>query len=149
MKIRYAHTNIVARDWKKLAKFYIEVMQCKIKPPERDLKGEWLERVTALPGAHITGIHLYLPGYEENGPTLEIFQYGKIAANDNKKPNTEGFGHIAFTVDSVEECVAEIKAHGGGLAGEIIKTEISGAGTICFAYAHDPEGNIIEIQKWG
>lgn len=35
--MRFAHTNIAARDWKTLANFYIKVFECKIKPPERDL----------------------------------------------------------------------------------------------------------------
>ena len=37
--IRYVHTNLIARDWKKLAKFYVKVFGCKLKPPERNLKG--------------------------------------------------------------------------------------------------------------
>ena len=36
--VRYAHTNIVARDWKALALFYIKAFGCKRKLPERNLR---------------------------------------------------------------------------------------------------------------
>jgi predicted enzyme related to lactoylglutathione lyase len=28
--MKYAHTNIIARDWEKLAQFYIDVFDCEI-----------------------------------------------------------------------------------------------------------------------
>ena len=75
MKIKYVHTNLVSKDWEKLAKFYVDVFSCKYKYPERDLNGKWLDNLTAITNSHIHGIHLILPGYEGDGPTLEIFQY--------------------------------------------------------------------------
>jgi hypothetical protein len=42
LKMRFAHINIAARDWEALADFYIKVFECKIKPPKRNLSGEWL-----------------------------------------------------------------------------------------------------------
>lgn len=62
MKVIFTHTNIVAKEWKGLADFYIEVFGCKPKPPERDLTSEWLDRLTAIDGAHIRGIDLIAPG---------------------------------------------------------------------------------------
>jgi len=149
MKAKYAHTNIVARDWKKLAKFYVDVFGCTPMPPERDACGRWVDEVTALEEAHVRGIHLRLPGWGEDGPTLEIFQYENEVAADAKTPNLEGFAHIAFSVDDVDACVETVKQYGGGLVGKIVRTHISGAGDIRLAYARDPEGNIVEIQKWG
>ncbi len=75
MPTRYAHTNIVAKDWKRLAAFYREVFGCIAVPPERNLSGGWLDRATGIEGAHLAGIHLRLPGCGQAGPTLEIFQY--------------------------------------------------------------------------
>ena len=34
--IRYAHTNVVAHDWRAIADFYIEVFDCVPVGPERD-----------------------------------------------------------------------------------------------------------------
>ena len=94
--VRYVHTNIVAKDWRKLARFYTDVFGCKPKLPERDLKGSWLDALTSLEGAHIQGIHLLLPGTSERGATLEIFQYSSNIDNLGKEINTEGFGPYRF-----------------------------------------------------
>lgn len=36
-------------------------------PPERDLKGKWLDELTGLFETKIKGIHLRLPGYDDSG----------------------------------------------------------------------------------
>jgi len=62
--------------------------------------------------------------------------------------NRKGFGHIAFTVDDVPKIVQQILEHGGGLLGKITNNTVPGVGLLTFVYCHDPEGNIIEIQRW-
>ncbi|MEO6166964.1 MAG: hypothetical protein ABIO46_10715, partial [Chitinophagales bacterium] len=94
--MQYAHTNIITDDWKRLAEFYILVFDCKPLFPERDLKGEWLDKATGLKDAHLTGIHLALPGYDGKSPTLEIFQYGNNEAGLPSVINRKGYGHLAF-----------------------------------------------------
>lgn len=71
----FAHVNLVAKDWRRLARFYEQVLGCVPVPPERKLEGEQLERATGVRRATIQGAHLRLPGPAEKGPTLEIFQY--------------------------------------------------------------------------
>jgi len=148
LNVRYVHTNIVARDWKALAAFYVEVFGCRPKPPERNLEGPWLDGLTGLTGAHIRGMHLTLPGWGDHGPTLEIFQYDANLENPAKRIHTEGFGHIAFAVDDVEACLALVASHGGSALGTIVRSEIAGVGSLHVVYAKDPEGNIVELQKW-
>ena len=147
--IKFVHTNLVARDWRKLAEFYIKAFGCKRKPPERDLKGEWLDKATSLKGARIRGMHLLLPGYGGNGPTLEIFEYAKEKWARLPVVNRPGFGHIAFAVKDVGKALQSVELCGGGRVGERVSAEIEGVGSIDFVYARDPEGNVIELQKWG
>jgi predicted enzyme related to lactoylglutathione lyase len=146
--IRYVHTNLVARDWQHLAAFYVAVFGCKPKPPERNLKGKWLDSLTSLQKAHIRGIHLQLPGYGKNGPTLEVFQYSTRRRHGAARTDQPGYGHIAFAVKDVGKIIKEIGKGGGRLVGRRVTTEIAGVGTIDVAYATDPEGNIVEVQKW-
>jgi catechol 2,3-dioxygenase-like lactoylglutathione lyase family enzyme len=148
MQAKYKHTNIVARDWRKLAGFYQRILGCKPVPPERANTGEWVERATSVPGAEVRGIHLRLPGYGDDGPTLEIFEYNKTKKRPETAINRPGFAHLAFEVDDVEAARDEVLAAGGGCIGDLTTTEITGAGTITFVYVTDPEGNIIELQKW-
>lgn len=62
--------------------------------------------------------------------------------------NRAGFGHIAFAVDDVTATIEHVLKYGGKTLGQVVTKEIPGAGEITFAYVTDPEGNIIEIQKW-
>jgi catechol 2,3-dioxygenase-like lactoylglutathione lyase family enzyme len=145
---RFVHTNIIAQDWKRLARFYERVFGCMPVPPERHLAGEWLEAATRVPHAQIQGIHLRLPGYSNEGPTLEIFQYNEGLARPETAINRPGLGHIAFAVDDVEVARKAVLDAGGGSVGEVVSVEIAKAGAITFVYLTDPEGNIIELQHW-
>lgn len=148
MGAKYVHTNLVARDWKRLAAFYIEVFGCKPKPPERNLRGGWVDLLTGLKSAHIRGMHLLLPGGGKNGPTLEVFQYSSRKRRQMPQTDQPGYGHIAFAVHDVRRTIEEIEKHGGSLVGKRITATIEGVGRIDVAYARDPEGNIVEIQEW-
>ncbi len=148
MAIKYAHTNLVALDWRILASFYQQVFGCRPVPPERDLSGSWLDQATGLTNARLRGQHLRLPGWGDEGPTLEIFQYESMPERPDLKPNTPGYAHIAFAVDDVSAVAASVLAHGGSAVGEATVREIPGVGLLTFVYMADPEGNIIEIQNW-
>ena len=146
--MRYAHTNIVARDWKKLSEFYIAVFGCTLKPPERKLSGDWLDQATGLDKAELEGVHLLLPGHGKSGPTLEIFTYKNTHDSGPVMANYIGFTHIAFEVEDVETIFSYALKNGASKLGEITEKIISGVGVLKFVYFRDPEGNIIEIQSW-
>ena len=111
MKAKYKHTNIVARDWRVLARFYQNVFGCILVPPERNLAGKWLEKGTGVKDAHFKGAHLRLPGYGNSGPTLEIYQYHRNEPRAATAANREGIMHLAFEVDDVEQAAAVILDH--------------------------------------
>jgi catechol 2,3-dioxygenase-like lactoylglutathione lyase family enzyme len=148
IRAKYVHTNLIARDWRKLVRFYCDVFGCEFNGPERDLSAAWLDRVNSVPNARLRGVHLRLPGYDKNGPTLEIFSYDQLIERGLPRANECGFGHIAFAVDNVEDALQAVLLAGGGTVGEIATGEIQGAGVIRLVYARDPEGNIVELQKW-
>ncbi len=149
MKARYTHTNIVARDWRRLAGFYQHVFGCVPVLPERHLDGEWLAAATGVPGAALSGMHLKLPGYGDEGPTLEIFQYSEVLESATPAANRQGYGHVAFAVDDVAEAADAVVRNGGNLVGEIVTRNVPGVGVLTFTYAADPESNMIELQHWG
>lgn len=147
-KARFAHINLIARDWRRLARFYEQVFGCSPVPPERHLSGRWLEQATGLPGAALQGMHLRLPGHGQGGPTLEIFQYVQPMQALPAAVNRPGFGHIAFAVEDVAAARQAVLEAGGGQLGALTTTTVPGAGTISFVYLTDPEGNILELQRW-
>lgn len=146
--MKYIHTNIIAKDWKKLADFYIRVLDCKKVYAKRDLKGRWIDEGTGIKDVHIEGVHLKLPGHGDDGPALEIFQYNKSIPAEIKKINRQGFAHLAFRVNNVKKTLRAVLKAGGGKLSNIIHHDILGIGTITFVYAKDPEGNFIELQKY-
>ena len=148
VKAKYVHTNLTGRDWRVLARFYCEVFGCIPKPPERDLSGAWLEDLTTLSAAHLTGMHLSLPGFGEGGPTLEIFSYDQMVNDGTPVVNEPGFGHIAFLVDDVDAALRAVQAAGGSSVGKIASTLVPGVGELTVVYARDPAGNIVELQTW-
>jgi catechol 2,3-dioxygenase-like lactoylglutathione lyase family enzyme len=145
---RFVHTSIVAREWSALARFYQDVFGCVPIYPERDLAGQWLTAATGVPEAHIRGIHLRLPGYGDEGPTLEIFQYNRHEQAQATAINRPGIAHIAFAVGDVDSARRAVLEAGGGQVGEMATVEVSGAGGVTFVYVTDPEGNVIELQRW-
>ena len=148
MQAIYRHTNIIALDWRKLADFYRTVFRCADVPPQRSQSGQWLEDGTGVKEASLEGVHLRLPGYGDQGPTLEIYQYRKSLEKPAPAANRLGFGHIAFEVGDVQQALAEIIEAGGSSHGKIVSKEISGVELIEFVYAKDPESNLIELQHW-
>jgi catechol 2,3-dioxygenase-like lactoylglutathione lyase family enzyme len=147
--IRYAHTNVMANDWKKLQDFYVQVFGCEPVSSERDHKGEKFEALTALgTGASFQGRHLRLPGHGERGPTLEIFQSNR---NEPTLPSSlvrPGFAHLAFEVPDVAAKREEVLKWGGRDIGQLVTLDIPGAGKLTLIYMTDPEGNIVELQRW-
>ena len=144
---RYAHTNLIAGDHRRLIEFYKTVFHCRSMGETRDLRGEWLDRLTGISGAHIVGEHLCLPGYGEDHPTLEIFSYGETMPSDPEL-NRRGLAHLAFEVEDVEKVLAQVLEHGGGQIGELVRTQYPDGRQAVFVYASDPEGNILELQSW-
>ena len=149
MNARYAHTNLIAKDWRALAGFYEKLFGCTPVPPERDLKGPHIDAGTGIPGAHIRGVHLRLPGYGDGGPTLEVFSYAAMPEHLPPAVNRPGFGHVAFAVDDVAAARAAVLAVGGKAVGEIVTVRLATGDSVTWCYLADPEGNIIELQAWG
>jgi catechol 2,3-dioxygenase-like lactoylglutathione lyase family enzyme len=146
--VRFGHVNLIAADWRRLAAFYTEVFRCELVPPERDYHGPDLERGTGVPGAALRGGHLRLPGASSNGPTLEIYQYEQAAERPAPVANRLGFGHIAFAVHDVETARHSVLAHGGGTVGEVVTLRTTDGRQVTWCYVTDPEGNILELQRW-
>jgi glyoxylase I family protein len=145
---RYVHTNLIARDWRKLAAFYEAVFGCVPIPPERDYSGPVFDAGTGVTGARLTGLHLRMPGSGANGPTLEVFNYSRLEDGPAPAVNRPGFSHIAFAVDSVEDARTEFLAAGGTPVGDVVTLTTSTGSKVTWCYLADPEGNIVELQHW-
>ncbi len=148
LSARYVHTNLIAADWRALSVFYQDVFGCTPVPPERDFAGPELDAATGLSRAHLTGVHLRLPGFGSEGPTLEIFHYDALAPRGPIAVNRPGFGHLAFAVDDVPSARKVVLAAGGKAIGTVVTLQTSDGARVTWCYVSDPEGNVIELQSW-
>ena len=121
---RYVHTNLIARDWRRLAAFYESVFGC------------------------VPVMHLRMPGGAAAAPTLEIFNYSQLADGPSPEVNRPGFSHIAFSVDSVDAARAEFLGAGGSPVGDVVTLRTATGALVTWCYVADPEGNIVELQRW-
>ncbi|MBW2271229.1 MAG: VOC family protein [Deltaproteobacteria bacterium] len=145
---KYVHTNLIARDWRSLVRFYEEVLGCVRLPPERDYAGDDLASGSGVPNAHLQGIHLRLPGCGADGPTLEVFQYSEMREGVGPAANRPGFAHIAFAVGDVVAARDEVLAHGGSSVGDVVCMSPDPGHQVTWCYVADPEGNLLELQSW-
>ena len=83
-----------------------------------------------------------------DGPTLEIFEYSKPAAEVTRLPHRPGFAHIAFAVDSVAAAREQVLSHGGSPVGDVVTVAVAPTARVTWCYVRDPEGNIVELQAW-
>jgi predicted enzyme related to lactoylglutathione lyase len=148
IRARYVHTNLIARDWERLSRFYCDVFGCHPVPPERHYKGPDLERGTGVPDSELHGLHLRLPGCGDAGPTLELYTYTILQGGPPPAVNRPGLAHIAFCVDDVLEARRAVLAAGGDAVGEVVTLQTDTGGRVTWCYVKDPEGNVIELQSW-
>lgn len=145
---RFVHTNLVSRDFRVLAKFYTDVFGCVALLPERDYPPVDVDPGTGLSGVGVRGVHLRLPGGDDEGPTLEILEYAEVNDAPPAMVNRIGQGHIAFDVENVSDAQEEVVRTGGSEVGEIAFVVTLDGKPLKWCYVRDPEGNMIELLSW-
>ncbi len=146
--VKYSHINIIASNWRNLARFYTDVFGCEQVGPIRSLSGASVSGGTGVENAQLEGVHLKLPGYGPEGPTLEIFQYMENRGREITYANSKGLTHLAFEVSNMDDTCSKVIRGGGWMLGKLVSQVIDGVGVCTFVYVRDPDRNIIEIQMW-
>ncbi|MGJ4788227.1 VOC family protein [Leptospira koniambonensis] len=136
-KIRFLHVNINSKDWAKALSFYGKVFGTNPTGFERDYKGDFIEDLTGIQGVEIKGRHLPLPGYEEGGPTFEIFTYNNFSTRGPLDKSDTGRIAVGFRISDLRSSVNKVLEEGG------IKLEEQGNTAIL----KDPEGNLILLSQ--
>lgn len=132
-KIRFLHVNINSKDWTKTLSFYSKVLETSSTGFERDYKGDFIENLTGIKGIEVKGSHLSLPGYNEGGPTFEIFTYNHFSKKGPLDTFDTGRIAVGFSVLDLRSSVGKIVQEGGIVLEEHDNTVI----------LKDPEGNLL------
>ena len=145
--MKYCHVCIACKDWQLISKFYQDVFGCIPLDPIRNMKGSWPGKLIAAPveeEAEIIGEHIMVPGYGDEGPTLEILTYKPYGKDVTLECYDPGFTHVCFEVPTQEEknaAIEKLLACGGSMISKFDDYHVERA-----VYARDPEGNIVEIR---
>jgi glyoxylase I family protein len=146
--MRLDHVNIVVIDMQRAERFYGSVLGLR-RGFERLLEGEWIERVTGLPGARAHCV-FYEP---EGGGRVELLQYLSPLGEplpSNRLPHTPGVRHLAFEVDDLDALCARLRAADVPLVSPPVEVpfRVADAGRKRLCYFHDPEGVLLEVAAY-
>ena len=145
---RYGHTNLIARDWRRLADWYERLFGCTPVPPERDYSGTRSRARHRRAERGPQGRAPPAPGHGDDGPTLEIYTFASTSGESEAGIDRPGFGHIAFAVADVDSARGRVLDEGGSAIGEVVTLTTADGRRVTWCYVADPEGNAVELQSW-
>jgi catechol 2,3-dioxygenase-like lactoylglutathione lyase family enzyme len=91
---------------------------------ERPVEGPWVDRVNGLEGVRVDIVLMRTP---DGHGRLELtrFRNPKLVEIEPAiaPPNTPGLRSVMFTVESVDDTVARLRANGAELVGEVVQYE--------------------------
>ena len=108
------------------------------------VEGPWVDRVNAIEGVQVDIVMMRTP---DGHGQLELtkFRNPKLVAIEPAiaPPNALGLRSIMFTVDSVDDTVARLRAEGGELIGEVVQYEDK----YRLCYMRGPAGIIVSLAE--
>jgi len=133
------HTSFTVSDLERSVEFYTKLLGFELES-RFETRGPGIERITALPGAHLLVAFLTLGGFR-----LELIQYlSPPGKRLDTSTNNVGSAHIAFWVDDTVKTYEELKAKGVPFKGEPARSRPDRP---VVAYFWDPDGITLEIVQ--
>lgn len=116
--LKFIHVNIICPDWEDTCRFYCDTFDCTSFGKLKDHSGSYKEQIISVPGVHVIGHHILLPGFTGREPTLEIFTYSVKGREIPAGENMKGINCIGFTCSDRKETAARLVASGGSVIRE-------------------------------
>jgi catechol 2,3-dioxygenase-like lactoylglutathione lyase family enzyme len=140
---RLDHISVVVYDLAAAIAFFSEL---GLEPEgEAALEGEWVDRLNGIESVRVDIVMMRTP---DGHGRLELTKFRDPKPveiePENAPPNTPGLRSVMFTVESVEETVACMRAHfGAELVGEVARYEDS----YRLCYMRGPGGIIVALAE--
>ena len=139
---RLDHTSVVVDDLAAAIAFFTALgMTIEGEAP---VEGPWVDRVNGLEGVQIDIVMMRTP---DGHGRLELtkFRNPKLVEIEPAipPPNAPGLRSVMFTVDSVDETVARLRAIGVELIGEVVQYE----DIYRLCYTRGPAGIIVALAE--
>ena len=139
--LRLEHIGIVVDDLAAATAFFV-ALGLEVDG-EASVEGDLVDRINGLDGVRADVVMLRTP---DGKPQLELAKYRSptYEGDGGAAPaNAPGIRHILFVVDDIEASLADLRAHGGELVGELVDYENS----YSLCYVRGPAGIIVELAE--
>jgi catechol 2,3-dioxygenase-like lactoylglutathione lyase family enzyme len=136
------HVRVVVEDLEAAKEFFVALgMELKGEAP---IEGGWVDRVNALDGVRVDIAMMRTP---DGSGRLELtpFHHPAVvrAAPENALGNTLGLRSVMFAVDDIDATVADLRARGAELVGEVAQYE----DIYRLCYVRGPAGIIVALAE--
>ena len=139
---RLDHVSVVVDDLAAAIAFFTELGMSV--EGQAAVEGPWVDRVNALEGVQVDIVMMRTP---DGHGRLELtkFRHPKLVEIEPAiaPPNTLGLRSVMFAVDSVDDTVARMRAHGAELVGEVVQYE----NMYRLCYVRGPAGIIVALAE--
>jgi catechol 2,3-dioxygenase-like lactoylglutathione lyase family enzyme len=139
---RLDHVSVVVDDLAAASSFFTELgMTVEGETP---IEGPWVDRINGLKGVHVDIVMMRTP---DGHGRLELTKFHSPTLVEIEPaiapPNTPGLRSVMFTVDSVDDTVARLRAKGAELVGEVAQYEDK----YRLCYMRGPAGIIVALAE--
>lgn len=138
---RLEHVGIVVENLEAAAEFF-ERLGLE-RRGGTSVGGDWVDRIIGLEG---TRAEMTMMRTADGHGELELVRFDAPTPppGDPRAPsNALGLRHITFLVEDIETLVADLRAHGVELVGELVRYE----DIYLLCYVRGPEGIIVELAE--
>jgi catechol 2,3-dioxygenase-like lactoylglutathione lyase family enzyme len=139
---RLDHVSVVVDDLEAAIAFFTTLgMAIEGRAP---LEGPWVDRINDIEGVRVDIVMMRTP---DGHGRLELtkFRHPQLVAIEPTiaPPNALGLRSVMFTVDSVDDTVARLRANGAELVGEVAQYEDK----YRLCYVRGPAGIIVALAE--
>ncbi|HEX7003422.1 MAG TPA: VOC family protein [Trueperaceae bacterium] len=139
---RLDHVSVVVEDLAAATAFFGALGMTR--EGEASVEGPWVDRVNGIEGVRVDIVMMRTP---DGHGRLELTKFHDPELVELRPavapPNALGLRSVMFAVDSVDDAVARLRAHGGELIGEIAQYEDE----YRLCYMRGPAGIIVSLAE--
>ena len=136
------HVSVVVVDLPAAIAFFTTLGMAR--QGEAAIEGDWVDRINGLESVRVNIVMMRTP---DGHGRLELtkFRNPKLVEIEPAiaPPNTLGLRSVMFTVESVDDTVAHMRAHGAELVGEVAQYEDK----YRLCYMRGPAGIIVALAE--
>src|SRR5688572_23765027 len=139
---RMDHVSVVVDDLPAAIAFFTDLGLSRVG--EAAIEGDWVDRINGIEGVRVDIVMMRTP---DGHGQLELtkFRHPKLVEIEPAiaPPNALGLRSVMFTVESVDDTVARLRANGAELVGEVAQYEDK----YRLCYMRGPAGIIVSLAE--